>query len=189
LGVIGQATCGCFGIIQASPWAAFAVDVTALGLLAIGRPPLSNRAEVSSVLTWAGGLATIFAVLAVAGVLTFGSLDAALARLRGQSLSVSPVMLDFGSGKPGEVRTGAYSVRNNTSALVRLMGRTSDCNCLVGGEFPVEIPPGQSVTLTLDIRVPRSVPGQFTREVDVYTDLPQASRLTLLLTCLVERPE
>jgi hypothetical protein len=30
LGWIGQANCGCFGAIQASPWHAFAVDVVAL---------------------------------------------------------------------------------------------------------------------------------------------------------------
>lgn len=38
LGWIGQASCGCFGVIQASPWHAFAVDVTALALLAVARP-------------------------------------------------------------------------------------------------------------------------------------------------------
>ena len=35
LGWTGVADCGCFGVIKASPWHAFAVDVTALVLLAI----------------------------------------------------------------------------------------------------------------------------------------------------------
>ena len=38
LGLIGQASCGCFGAIQASPWVAFAFDVVALILLGIARP-------------------------------------------------------------------------------------------------------------------------------------------------------
>lgn len=38
LGVIGQASCGCFGMIEASPWAAFAVDAVALLALAACRP-------------------------------------------------------------------------------------------------------------------------------------------------------
>lgn len=47
LGWIGQASCGCFGVIQASPWHAFAVDVTALALLAVARPDWrAARAEL-----------------------------------------------------------------------------------------------------------------------------------------------
>lgn len=38
LGLTGQALCGCFGSVEASPWHAFAVDVAALALLAVRRP-------------------------------------------------------------------------------------------------------------------------------------------------------
>ena len=38
LGMIGQASCGCFGTLKASPWHAFTVDVMALVLLGIVRP-------------------------------------------------------------------------------------------------------------------------------------------------------
>jgi hypothetical protein len=38
LGLIGQTSCGCFGSVKASPWHAFAVDVSALIVLGIARP-------------------------------------------------------------------------------------------------------------------------------------------------------
>jgi hypothetical protein len=38
LGWIGQATCNCFGTINASPWHAFSVDVVVLVLLTLGLP-------------------------------------------------------------------------------------------------------------------------------------------------------
>jgi hypothetical protein len=40
LGWIGQASCDCFGAIQASPWLAFAVDLAALLMLLRVRPSL-----------------------------------------------------------------------------------------------------------------------------------------------------
>jgi hypothetical protein len=41
LGWIGQSTCGCFGAIPASPWAAFGVDAAGLAVLVTVRPPLA----------------------------------------------------------------------------------------------------------------------------------------------------
>ena len=41
-GWTGVASCGCFGVIRASPWTAFGVDVVALALLAVCPP--SKRA-------------------------------------------------------------------------------------------------------------------------------------------------
>ena len=38
LGIVGQASCGCFGTVEISPWIAFAVDVLAIGVLLIGYP-------------------------------------------------------------------------------------------------------------------------------------------------------
>jgi hypothetical protein len=45
LGWIGQATCDCFGVIQASPWLAFAVDLAALMMLISVGPSLPEKAE------------------------------------------------------------------------------------------------------------------------------------------------
>ena len=186
LGVIGQATCGCFGVIKASPWTAFAVDVAALTLLAVGRPSLASRAEIYGSLKWAGLLAGVFALLAVAGVLIDGSLDAAVARLRGQSLDVTPSTLDFGTGKPGEVLTVPLTVRNYSSHPVRLIGGTSDCSCLTTGDMPVTIPAGERVTISVKLKVPAATAGELNRSVEVFTDCPNHQTLRLSAGCRVE---
>jgi len=186
LGVIGQASCGCFGVIHASPWAAFAVDLTALCALALGRPPLAKTAEVVRAVKWAGGLAGVFAVLAVGGVLTFGSLDAAVARLRGQPLTVSPTTIDFGNGKPGELLSAPLTVRNFSSEPVRLIGGTSDCSCITTTDMPVTVPPGASATIEVKFKVPSASAGELNRSVEVLTDCPNHQTIRLIAGCRVE---
>lgn len=183
LGLIGQANCGCFGLIQASPWAAFAMDLAALVLLALGRP-----AKVVGTLRVPLGLigvAIVLATLAGVGTLAFGSLDAAIAKLRGEPLSVSPALLDFGHGKPGESLTTSVTVRNYTTDPVRLIGGTSDCSCLVTQDLPVTIPPGESVSIAVRLKVPGGTPGHLTRRVEVFTDCPGRRTLMLTATCRV----
>ena len=72
LGWQGVADCGCFGVIKASPWHAFTVDVTALVLLAITLPALNwNTVEIRYYAirgtALAGSSAAILAMLAVGG--------------------------------------------------------------------------------------------------------------------------
>ena len=183
LGLIGQANCGCFGLIQASPWAAFGVDLAALVLLALGRP-----AKVVGTLRVPLGLigvAIVLATLAGVGTLAFGSLDAAIAKLRGEPLGVTPAVLDFGQGKPGELLTTSVTVRNFTTDPVRLIGGTSDCSCLVTQDLPVTIPPGESVNIAVRLKVPGGTPGQLTRRVEVFTDCRGRRTLVLTATCRV----
>ncbi|MEO2088913.1 MAG: DUF1573 domain-containing protein [Gemmataceae bacterium] len=183
LGLIGQANCGCFGLIQASPWAAFTVDLVALGLLALGRP-----AKIVDTLRVPIGLIGVIAALALLaglGTLAFGSLDAAIAKLRGEPLGVSPAVLDFGTGKPGESLSTSVTVRNFTTDPVRLIGGTSDCSCLVTQDLPVTIPPGESVSIAVKLKVPGGTPGQMTRWVEVFTDCPGQRTVRLTATCRV----
>ena len=85
LGIIGQASCGCFGTIQASPWTAFGVDVGALVLLMLVRPTFAKaelRSEVISTGRWGAGFAVVAALILGSGVILYGSLSGALANLR-----------------------------------------------------------------------------------------------------------
>lgn len=184
LGLIGQASCGCFGLIQASPWAAFAVDLTALVLLALGRPAW-NLAGTRRMAVGLIGVAVLLAAVAGAGTLAFGSLDAAIAKLRGEPLGVTPAVLDFGHGKPGESLSTSVTVRNYTTEPVRLIGGTSDCSCLVTQDLPTTIPPSESVSITVRLKVPGGTPGQMTRRVEVFTDCPGRRTLVLTATCRV----
>ena len=181
LGVIGQANCGCFGVIQASPWAAFGVDVTALAVLAVARPIWSGWTAEVGVLKWAGGMAIALALLAGLGVAAYGSLEVAVAKLRGESLGTIPTTLDFGSGKSGELLTTSVTVRNYTDRPVRLIGGTSDCSCITTQDMPVTIEPGESATIGVKLMVPSANTGQLTKRIDLRTDCPNQRTLQLIL--------
>ena len=186
LGVIGQASCGCLGVIEASPWAAFAVDVSALVLLIVGRPPWTGWTSCQAGLKWAGGFAALLAVMFGIGISVFGSTEAAIAELRGESLGVTPAVLDFGSGTPGVLLTTSVTVRNYTSRPVRLIGGTSDCSCITTQNMPVTIEPGESTTIGVKLKVPSANAGQLTKRVELFTDCPNQRTLRLTAGCRVE---
>ncbi len=186
LGVIGQASCGCLGVIEASPWAAFAVDVSALVLLMVGRPPWAGWTSCQAGLKWAGGFAALLAVMFGIGISVFGSTEAAIAELRGESLGVTPAVLDFGSGTPGVLLTTSVTVRNYTSRPVRLIGGTSDCSCITTQNMPVTIEPGESTTIGVKLKVPSANAGQLTKRVELFTDCPNQRTLRLTAGCRVE---
>ena len=189
LGMIGQASCGCFGAIKASPWAA--VDVVAVAALSIARPnrdewqiatmkPLLLRTAVLL-----GGALASFAIIALGCTLFFGSISATLATLQGESLS-APSYVNFGSAKPGDYLERTITIKNWTAKPVRLIGGTSDCSCITTSEMPLTIPSGESLTLTIKLAVPESNAGAFTRIASIWTDCDQQRTIPLRLGCQVE---
>lgn len=187
LGWIGVASCGCFGAIQANPWWAFGVDVAAVALLAVSRPTAEVGAPhfLRTACAWAGGVALACGLLALAGSLFFGSVEAAVAKLRGESLSVTSYV-DFGSGKPGQTLEATATVTNYTDAPVRLIGGTSDCTCATVEDFPLTIPPGSKVSFRVRLNVISAKGGQLTRVVSVRTDCPSRPVLQFQIGCRIE---
>lgn len=195
LGWIGQADCGCFGVIEASPWLAFAVDLTALLLLLSVGPSVPDRAREDRKAEWqANGVIACFAlgvVVMVAammgmGAWVYGSPAAAWARLQGESLSVSPEYVPCGSGKPGEKLEGTVRVTNWTDDPVLIYGGTSDCSCVATTGLPITIPPNGTQAIPLRLRVPQSKPGVFTRKVELVTDCKQKRTIELRVGCRVK---
>jgi len=133
LGLIGQASCGCFGAVKASPWHAFAVDVLALALLGVGRPDWSEatitRSGLQGVGIVAAGGLLLIGIGWGAAVGLYGSVGKALAVLRNERLALSPATVDFGTGKAGREVETSVEVVNHTDAPVHIFGGTSDC-CL-----------------------------------------------------------
>lgn len=133
-GWIGRASCGCFGRLSVSPWYAFGIDLIVLFVLLVGRPDLDAvRKQPWLILTSARpalyGFAGMIAVLAgMIGLssLLYGSPDAALARWRGERISIYPRLVDVGTGAPGEFREAAFEVVNRTDQPIRLIGGTKD---------------------------------------------------------------
>lgn len=195
LGAIGQARCGCFGRIEASPWHAFAVDVAALLLLAVARPNRQGADTLSRVSMWrsaspAGyfilGVSAIIASATGIGAWVYGSPEAALARLRGEALTVDRGFIDCGAGKPGETLEASIVVRNWTDHPVRIYGGTSDCSCVATKGLPLTIPAGGAAVVPVRMRVPQSVPGAFTRRAELITDCKEQPVIRLRLGCHVE---
>ncbi len=186
LGLIGQAYCGCFGVVQTSPWVAFALDLAVLCLLVIGRPSCHGW---RTCLAGLKQVVALGAVLVAVGGLTiglFGSADAAMAKLRGESLGVSPAFLDFGSGASGDRIVAKVTVRNWTDKPVRVYGGTSDCTCLATLDLPVSIEPGGKVDLTVRFVVPRATVGLFSRKVELLTDNREQPTLRFRAGCRVK---
>lgn len=190
-GLIGQMTCGCFGTIQASPWAAFVIDIAAIVALLIFRPvwtttdvkPFAIR--VATVGTASFGL---IGILAVIGILIFGSLDAALANLRGEWLGATEYV-DFGTILPGEIVERRVKITNYSARPIRLIGGTSDCSCVTTNDLPVTIPANNSTIVTLGLKTSSKVAGQFTRHAEISTDCIQHRKIKFVLSCYqLERP-
>jgi hypothetical protein len=185
-GWIGEASCGCFGSLAVNPWLAFGIDVAALALLAITRPSRDDFSALRLTLT-TGVMRTAFAVVLIAGaglgVLTWrhGSLDAAFASLRGDSLTLSPPLVDLGSGPANASRVAEVELFNHTAEPVLIYGGTSDCSCTVAGNLPLRIAPSESQKLQVQVRLPRE-PGRFTRQAKLMTDAPAARIVTFQIT-------
>ncbi|MBI3822072.1 MAG: hypothetical protein HY289_05250 [Planctomycetes bacterium] len=174
-GWVGQASCGCLGSkVSASPWLMFTVDLIAVAALLLFRPDLTplwvNRRRVAWTASGvAGGYLVLMTGLAVFAHIQFGSIDAALASLRSERLSVSPGLLDMGIGVPGETREATLELTNRTENPILLIGGTADGSCTVIGDLPLTIPPGESRLIKVEMRLPNRV-GIFDRKAQLILE-------------------
>jgi hypothetical protein len=172
-GVTGQESCGCFGELQVSPWWSFAIDVAAVAGLVWFRPPRSSGGAWSDryrpfVQVGVGAVVIVALVVGIFLLVTDQPLHA-LARLRGEAIGVGPFVTDVGTGKPGEVRSFAVELINYTSSPVRIVGGTTSCGCVTTRDLPVELPPGGSRPIRVEMRFTGS-PGRFQHRFLLYAD-------------------
>lgn len=125
------------------------------------------------------------ALLALGSTLAYGSVSAALAKLRGESLS-APAYVEFGTAKSGERVEQQVEIHNWTAAPIRLIGRTSDCSCITTRSLPQTIPPGEILAITITLKVPHSDSGAFTRTASLWTDCDAHRTIKLRLGCQVD---
>jgi hypothetical protein len=195
LGWIGQASCACFGVVQASPWTAFALDMGALILLCVAHPDFKQvkagphelvRRRVVAIARFAIGVSMAFAALGGVAVWIYGSPAAALARLRDEALTADPRYLDFGTGRAGMALDASVEVHNWTDRPVRVIGGTSDCTCVTTIGLPTTIAAGESRILPLRLGLRDATPGVFTRQVELWTDCKRQRVIHLLIGCRIE---
>ena len=194
LGWVGVASCGCFGALEASPWWAFGVDVLVLVALTCARPvPVADKPQLTlrsvggTVLVFFIGTAVLLSLLAGIGTWVFGSLDTALARLRGERMSVRPGLVDVGRGPPGRSVEVTVELVNRTDRLVRVIGGSSDCFCVVTNDLPLTLEPQGSRLVQIRVQI-SGPPGQFNRTAFFWTDDDRARVIVFPLTGRIEPP-
>jgi hypothetical protein len=186
LGFIGQADCGCFGVIKASPWVAFSVDVGALVVLGIAKPRWTGWSVERASFQLAGVATLVLMVSLAVAQFGLGGIDTVLAKLRGLPFQTSPSVLDFGTGEAGTTIDRQLTVKNYKATPLRLIGGTSDCSCLATQSLPITIPANSQAEVTIRLRIPAGTPGELARLVELYTDDPSQPKISLRAVCRVE---
>jgi hypothetical protein len=186
----GHSSCGCFGRVDVAPWVTMLVDLTAMTLLVLARP---GRAEWQTLgrRRWPARLAWSLAsaALLLAGGFSLlawqaGSLDAALAQVRGDVLTISPTLADLGLQAPGALREVSIAIHNHDAVPVRIVGGTTDCGCATTQDLPITVPPGGSATIRLRVRFGGQA-GRFQRGYWLWTDARTQPQLIAWFTGVV----
>jgi hypothetical protein len=175
-GWIGQVSCGCFGAISVSPWVALSSDVVGLVFLAFAwrhawtrQAPALLVSAIRPVAIGVCGVSAMLACMAAIATIALGSPHAGLAYLRGDSVTVTPRLIDVGEGYQGDRKEAVIRLHNWSAQPIRVIGGTSDCSCVVTRDLPVTLSPDESCNLTVRLVITGSA-GQFTRTAQLFTD-------------------
>lgn len=195
---VGQSSCGCFGTIKVSPWHALVLDSVILGLLITVRPGWREFTQASKdhwrrgllrVVILLLGTTVVLVLLAGGAALAFGSVEAGLARLRGELLEVSSTHIDFGSCKEAEMLHSTVKLRNWTNRPIRIIGAKPGCPLTLVEKLPITIPVDSACTLHLRMQVPQGQSGTLARALILWTDFNQQQTIRLLVTCRCSSPK
>lgn len=173
LALEGQPSCGCFGRITVSPWWTFALDVALIGVLVACRPrpseELHSTSGVRTALTTGAGAVACLGLIGGAFWFAFDDPAAALARLRGEPITVEPSLTDVGDGISEEVRTLTIQLVNRGEQPVAIVGGTANCSCLATASLPGTVPPGESRPVTVQVTF-KGQRGRFQHKFFFYTN-------------------
>lgn len=180
----GHSDCGCFGRLQVHPWYTSGLNLACLTLLASTRPPGSsaNYKQSALVVATLAGLA--------GGVTALGSSpigETWAARLRGDSVLLTPAACDLGSTPAGETLTKRVAVTNLSDRDVRLIGGSVSCSCTTTRGLPVTVPAGGTVDIEIEVKV-AGTPGRFAHSYELFTDIAAQPKLQGQITGTVSEP-
>jgi hypothetical protein len=113
-----------------------------------------------------------------------GAQSPAPAAPRALTLAATPEGFDFGRVLPGRTLQKEFRLRNLGARPLHIVEVSTDCGCMVTGEYAREIPPGGSTALTVTLTTP-SRPGRLERMVVVRTAAPDAAALALRMAATV----
>ncbi len=188
-GWIGLGSCGCFGDVKVSPWTVFTLDITLVIGLILLRPELNFNGSyrfLQQVGIIGLGSGAMISVLFLFAVSFFGSMEGALATIRGEALSF-PRLVDFGTVKPGETVERSIAFVNHSKEPVRLVGGTADCTCIATEKLPATIEGNQSHEITIRILIPDKEDGLISRYAEVLSDQNRQRTMRIYLTAMVDK--
>lgn len=176
-GLVGTTSCSCFGQFGISPWFALAIDLTAVASLitARGNLPATNdqqslsRLPFASIVGIAGCLSVFLTGFVGYSYYQFGSLDAAIAALRAETISVRPSLVDIGAHRQGEATLVEVELINRSDNAILVYGSASDCACNVIRNLPLRLSPQEHRVIHVEVHASKE-PGRFTHWVRLLTD-------------------
>ena len=100
---------------------------------------------------------------------TFGSVRVGVACLRGATVAAETPRLFAGRGKPGQQLRVLPSIVNLSNQALRVSGATKSCACLMTDQFPLELPPKQTLQIPIDIQL-GDKSGEFSHQIVFYVE-------------------
>jgi hypothetical protein len=88
------------------------------------------------------------------GVLWLGGVGQFLAFVNGESLYLSPHLLDLGSHEAGTETVAVFKMTNLTSRDISIAGSSFSCDCALPEGIPISISPGKTVGIEVNVRLP-----------------------------------
>jgi hypothetical protein len=171
--LIGQESCGCFGRVPVNPWFTFVLDGASCATLGYFRP--SGKSDLAG-FVWRSGALKIHAgtggLLVLVGSVFLAAFDSpmeTLARLRGESITIAPVVTQLGEGKRGDTQTFSVRLTNHSNKQVHIVGGTTRCACTATEDLPITLEPGESQSIDVHVKFVGST-GAFQHRFVLMTD-------------------
>jgi hypothetical protein len=103
-------------------------------------------------------------------------------------LAAAPAAFDFGRVLPGRTLLKEFRLSNLGAQPLVIESVTTDCGCMVAGEYDRRLAPGASTSLRVQLTTPAQ-PGRLVRTVVVRTASPAGmTALTVAATVVAASP-
>ena len=150
LAAASQPSCGCLGELAVPPGVTFGFDLVIAVLLIRFRPawagwPVGWAAPAVAV------AAALIALVATAASYQYGSLTAALAASRGETMTLSPSLLALGPIPAGGVVERSLRVTNLSDGPIEVVLAEANCNCVAVHGLPITVAPGRWADIPVTI--------------------------------------
>lgn len=109
----------------------------------------------------------------------FGSVGAAVARMRGEVLYVKSRTIELPTVRAGEKAPVTVTIRNVRSTPVRILGARMSCSCASPMNLPLTLAPYEEQNLKFEVYTVKSDAGTTLRESATLLTNPAARAFTL----------